>query len=107
MDMPQYLELGRRTQKELQLVLPSSLSRLSGLALVLAAVTFVIAEMLAFAILLKTGGAYDLKQIAQTGIYLLQSFLTLVAGALLLGGVVGFYCRYGCRLTSRSLLSAG
>jgi hypothetical protein len=93
MDMPQYLELGRRTQKESHAVLPSSLSRLSGLALVLAAATFVIAEMLALAILLKTGASYDLKQIAQSGIFILQSFLTLVAGALLLGGMVGFYVR--------------
>jgi hypothetical protein len=67
-------------------VSPSSLLKLSGLALVMAAVMFVIAEMLAFAIYVKAGAAYDLKQIAQTGTFLLQSILTLFAGALLLEG---------------------
>jgi hypothetical protein len=71
----------------------SGLLRLSGLALVMAAVMFVIAEMLAFAIFVKAGAAYDLKQIAQTGTFFLQSILTLFAGALLLGGMVGLYIR--------------
>jgi hypothetical protein len=74
-------------------VSPSSLLRLSGLALVMAAAMFVIAEMLAFAIFVEAGAAYDLKQIAQTGAFFLQSLLTLFAGALLLGGIVGFYIR--------------
>ena len=72
---------------------PSSLLRLSGLALVLAAALFAIAEMLAFAIFVDHGEEYDLKQIAQTGTFFLQSLLTLFAGALLLGGMVGFYVR--------------
>jgi hypothetical protein len=66
---------------------------MSGLALVLAAAMFAIAEVLAFAILLKAGAAYDLKQIAQSSTFVLQSFLTLIAGALLLGGMVGLYVR--------------
>jgi hypothetical protein len=66
---------------------------MSGLALVLAAAMFAIAEVLAFAILLKAGAAYDLKQIAQSSVFILQSFLTLIAGALLLGGMVGLYVR--------------
>ena len=72
---------------------PSRLLRMSGLALVLAAAMFAIAEVLAFAILLKAGAAYDLKQIAQSSVFILQSFLTLIAGALLLGGMVGLYVR--------------
>ena len=72
---------------------PSRLLRMSGLALVLAAAMFAIAEVLAFAILLKAGAAYDLKQIAQSSTFVLQSFLTLIAGALLLGGMVGLYVR--------------
>jgi hypothetical protein len=74
-------------------VSPSSLLRLSGLALVLAAALFVIAEMIAFAIFVKAGAAYDLKLIAQSGAFFLQSLLTLFAGALLLGGMVGLYVR--------------
>ena len=72
---------------------PSSLLRLSGLALVLAAALFAIADMLAFAIFVDHGEEYDLKQIAQTSTFFLQSLLTLFAGALLLGGMVGFYVR--------------
>jgi hypothetical protein len=68
-----------------------SLLRLSGLALVVAAAMFAIAEMLAFTIFVKAGAAYDLKQIAQTGTFFVQSLLTLFAGALLLGGMVGLY----------------
>jgi len=72
-------------------VLPRSLLRLSGLALVAAATMFVIADMLAFAIFVEAGADYDLKQIAQTGTFFLQSLLTLLAGALLLAGMVGLY----------------
>jgi hypothetical protein len=74
-------------------VSPSSLLRLSGLALVLAAAMFAIAEMLAFTIFVKAGAAYDLKQVAQTGTFFVQSLLTFVAGGLLLGGMVGLYIR--------------
>jgi hypothetical protein len=72
---------------------PSRLFRLSGLALVLAAVLFVTAELLAFSLIVEQGEAYDFRQIATTGTFFLQSFLTLFAGALLLGGLVGFYVR--------------
>jgi hypothetical protein len=64
-------------------VSPLSLFRLSGLALMLAAAMFVIAELLAFSIFVEQGAAYDLKQIAQTGAFVFQSLLTLFAGALL------------------------
>jgi hypothetical protein len=74
-------------------VSPSSLLQLSGLALVLAAAMFAIAEMLAFTIFVKAGAAYDLKQVAQTGTFFVQSLLTFVAGGLLLGGMVGLYIR--------------
>jgi hypothetical protein len=69
------------------------LFRLSGLALMLAATMFVVAELLAFAILVQQGSEYDLQQIARTGAFILQSLLTLFAGALLLGGMVGLYVR--------------
>jgi hypothetical protein len=72
---------------------PSRLFRLSGLALVLAAVLFVTADLLAFFLIVEQGEAYNLRQIATTGTFFLQSFLTLFAGALLLGGLVGFYVR--------------
>jgi hypothetical protein len=74
-------------------VLPSNLLRASGLALVLAAAMFAIADLLALAILAKAGAAYDVKQVAQTGTFFLQSLLTFFAGALLLGGLVGLYVR--------------
>jgi hypothetical protein len=54
---------------------------------------FAIAEMLAFTIIVKAGAAYDLKQVAQTGTFFVQSLLTFVAGGLLLGGMVGLYIR--------------
>jgi hypothetical protein len=63
------------------------------LALVLAAVLFLTAELLAFSLIVEQGEAYDFRQIATTGTFFLQSFLTLFAGALLLGGLVGFYVR--------------
>lgn len=69
------------------------LLRFSGLALVLAAVLFVAAEFLAFALIVGQGDAYDFGQIATTGTFFLQAFLTLFAGALLVGGLVGFYAR--------------
>jgi hypothetical protein len=72
-------------------VLPRSLLRLSGSALVVAAAMFIVADMLAFAIFVEAGADYDLKQIAQTDTFFLQSLLTLLAGALLLGGMVGLY----------------
>ncbi len=72
---------------------PRSLYRLGGLALVLAALMLVVAEILAFSIFVQHGAEYDLGQIAQTGTFILQSFLTLLAGALLLGGMVGLYVR--------------
>ena len=72
---------------------PRSLYRLSGLALVMAALIFVVAEILAFTIFVQYGAEYDLEQIAQTGTFIFQSFLTLLAGTLLLGGMVGLYVR--------------
>ncbi len=72
---------------------PSNLFKMSGLALVLASTMFVVAELLAFSIFLAQEEAYDLRQIATTGAFLLQSLLTLLAGTLLLGGLVGLYVR--------------
>ena len=69
------------------------LLRCSGLALVLAAVLFVAAEILAFFLIVEQGDSYDFRRIATTGTFFLQSFLTLFAGALLAGGLVGFYAR--------------
>jgi hypothetical protein len=72
---------------------PSSLFRLCGLALVLAAMMLAVAELLAFAIFAQQGADYDLAQIAQTNAFFFQSLLTLFAGALLIGGMVGLYVR--------------
>ncbi len=72
---------------------PSSLFRLSGLALLLASAVFTIAELISFSIFASYGGAYDLRQIARSGAFFLQSLLTLFAGTLLLGGLVGLYVR--------------
>ena len=69
------------------------LLRFSGFALVLAAVLFVTAKFLAFALIVEQGDEYDFGQIATTGTFFLQAFLTLFAGALLVGGLVGFYAR--------------
>jgi len=63
------------------------------LALVLAATMLAIAEVLAFYIFAQQGADYDLEQIARTSAFFLQSLLTLFAGALLLGGMVGLYVR--------------
>src|SRR3712207_8420454 len=71
----------------------SSLFRLSGIALVLAAALFAVAEVISFYIFADHGEAYDLREIALTDSFLLQSLLTLFAGALLLGGMVGLYLR--------------
>jgi hypothetical protein len=70
-----------------------ALFRLSGLALVLAATMFIIAEIISFFIFAQQGGGYDLKQIARSAIFFYQSLLTLLAGALLLGGMVGLYVK--------------
>ena len=85
------------------------LLRLSGLALILAAVLFVTAELLAFLLIVKQGNSYDFGRIATTGTFFLQSFLTLFAGALLLGGLVGFYvsqCEAAGRLGFVGFVSA-
>ena len=76
------------------------LLRFSGLALVLAAVLFVAAEILAFLLIVEQGDSYDFGQIATTGTFFLQSMLTLLAGALLLAGLVGFYARQ-CQAAGR------
>jgi hypothetical protein len=68
----------------------SGLFRLNGFALVLAAVVFAVAEVISFSIFAQ-GGDYDLAEVARSGAFFLQSFLTLFAGTLLLGGSVGFY----------------
>jgi hypothetical protein len=72
---------------------PSTLFRVSGLALVLAAAMFVVAEMLAFSIFVREGDGYDLRSFATSNTFILQSLLTLLAGTLLLGGLVGLYVR--------------
>src|SRR5829696_3956626 len=71
----------------------SSLFRLSGSALVMAAALFTVAEVISFYIFADQGEAYDLREIALTSAFFLQSLLTLFAGALLLGGMVGLYVR--------------
>jgi hypothetical protein len=71
----------------------SSLLRMSGSALVLAAALFAVAEVISFYIFANQGEAYDLREIAQTGTFFIQSLLTLLAGTLLLGGMVGLYVR--------------
>ena len=70
---------------------PQNLFRLSGLALVVAAALFSVAEVISFYIFAEQGEAYDLREIAQSGTFVLQSLLTLLAGILLLGGLVGLY----------------
>jgi hypothetical protein len=71
----------------------SGLFRLSGIALVLAAALFAVAEVISFFIFAEQGGDYDLREIALSGAFFLQSLLTLLAGTLLLGGMVGLYAR--------------
>jgi hypothetical protein len=72
---------------------PSYLFRISGLALVLAAAMFVVAEMLAFSIFLREEDATDLRSFATSNAFIIQSLLTLFAGTFLLGGLVGLYVR--------------
>ena len=72
---------------------PSSLFRLSGLALVLSAALFVVAEVLSFSLFAAQGETYDLTELVLTNAFFLQSLLTLFAGTLLLGGLVGLYLR--------------
>jgi hypothetical protein len=72
---------------------PSALFRASAVALVLAAVALAVAEVLSFSILAAQGGDYDLGEIARSGIFFLQSLFTLLAGILLLGGLLGIYLR--------------
>ena len=50
------------------------LLRFSGLALVLAAVLFVPAELLAFLLIVEQGDSYDFGRIVTTGTFFLQSF---------------------------------
>ncbi len=69
----------------------SGLFRLNGFALVLAAVVFAVAEVISFSIFAAQGEDYDLAEAASSGAFFLQSLLTLFAGMLLLGGLVGFY----------------
>lgn len=66
------------------------LLRFSGLALVLAFILFVTAELLAFSLIVEQGDSYDFRRIATTGTFFLQSLLRLFAGAFLLGRLVGF-----------------
>ncbi len=72
---------------------PPSLFRLSGLALMLSAAVFSVAELIAFSILVSHGAQYDLGEMARTGPFLIQSLLTLLSGMLLLGGLVGLYLK--------------
>jgi hypothetical protein len=72
---------------------PSNLFRISGLALVLAAAMFVVAEILAFSIFLREEDATDLRSFATSNAFIIQSLLTLFAGTFLLGGLVGLYVR--------------
>ena len=65
---------------------------MNGFALVLAAFVFAIAEVISFSIFAQ-GGDYDLAEVARSGAFFLQSILTLFAGTLLLGGLVGLYLR--------------
>src|ERR671917_1366311 len=67
------------------------LLRLSGVALVLVAAVFAVAEVISFAIFAAQGEDYDLAEVAAGGAFFVQSLLTLFAGTLLLGGLVGFY----------------
>ena len=49
--------------------------------------------MISFSILVSQGENYDLTEVAASGAFFVQSLLTLVAGMLLLGGMIGFYLR--------------
>jgi hypothetical protein len=67
-----------------------NLFRMSGLALVLAGAMFVVAELISLSVLAQ-GDVDDMRQIAGTNSFFLQSFSTLVGGIFLLGGLVGLY----------------
>jgi hypothetical protein len=73
-------------------VSPPNLFRMSGLALVLAGAIFVVAELISLSVLAR-GDVDDLRRIAGTNSFFLQSFSTLVGGIFLLGGLVGLYVR--------------
>ena len=70
---------------------PSGLFRTSAGALVLSAIAFAIAELVSLSIFADQGGDYDFGEVARSGVFFLQSLLTLLAGTLLLGGLVGIY----------------
>ena len=70
----------------------SGLFRLNGFALVLTAFVFAVAEAISFSIFAAEGN-YDFAEVARSGAFFLQSLLTLFAGTLLLGGLVGLYLR--------------
>ena len=69
----------------------SGLFRLNGFTLVLAAAVFAVAEAISFSIFAAQGEDYDLAEVAAGGAFFVQSLLTLLAGTVLLGGLVGFY----------------
>jgi hypothetical protein len=71
----------------------SGLFRLSGAALMVTAALFALAEVISFYIFADQGESYDLREIALTEAFFLQSLLTVFAGAFLLGGMVGLYVR--------------
>jgi hypothetical protein len=73
-------------------VSPPNLFRMSGLALVLAGAMFVVAELISLSVLAQAD-VDDLRQIAGTNSFFLQSFTTLVSGIFLLGGLIGLYIR--------------
>src|SRR5918998_2614959 len=72
---------------------PTGLLRVGGFALVLAAAIFAVAEVISFAIFAEQGEDYDLAEVAAGAAFFVQSLLTLLAGTLLLGGLVGFHLR--------------
>jgi hypothetical protein len=69
-----------------------NLSRVGGLAAVVAGVTFIIAELLTPVVAPNLSEAYrNVGTVALTDAFFAQSLLTLFAGATLLGGLVGLY----------------
>ena len=71
-----------------------NLSRISGLAAVVAGVTFIIAELLTPFVAPILSEAYrNVGTVALTDAFFAQSLLTLFGGAVLLGGLVGLYAR--------------
>lgn len=69
-----------------------NLFRMSGLALVLAGALFMVAGLISLSVLAQ-GEVDEMRRIARTDSFFLQSFATLVGGILLLGGLVGLYVR--------------